>query len=262
MQLAYAEYGNGPELIVLHGLFGSGRNWNTVATRLAESHRVYALDLRNHGNSPWADAMSYYDLAEDVAAFIEGHKLAPVAVLGHSVGGKTAMVLALERGQLVERLIVVDIAPVRYGGSDLEYYLRAMQQTALTGLKRRDEVDAQLSDKIKEAGIRSFLMQNLVYRNQHFEWRINLAALASNFPQLADFPAAAETRVYGGRTLFLSGRLSDYVRPDHHSAIRRMFPKAEFEVIDDAGHWVHADQPERVRHQVLGFLQDRGNTVG
>lgn len=258
MKLSHAEYGDGPPLIVLHGLFGSGRNWNTVSTRLGADHRVYALDLRNHGNSPWADAMSYYDLAEDVAGFINEHKLAPAAVLGHSVGGKTAMVLALERGQLVDRLIVVDIAPVRYGGSDLEYYLRAMQETGLAGLKRRDEVEAQLRDKVKEAGIRSFLMQNLVYRNQHFEWRINLRALASNFPQLADFPTAAETRVYGGKTLFLSGRLSDYVRPDHHPAIRRMFPKAEFEVIDDAGHWVHADQPERLVERVLGFLQQTG----
>jgi esterase len=257
MKLSYAEYGDGPVLLVLHGLFGSARNWNTVATRLAENHRVYALDLRNHGNSPWAEAMSYYDLAEDVGGFIEEHQLASVAVLGHSMGGKTAMILALEHGHLVDRLIVVDIAPVAYGCSDLESYVRTMQGVTLDGLKRRDEVEAQLRDKVEEAGIRSFLMQNLVYRNQHFEWRINLRALASNFPQLIDFPADAETRVYEGRTLFLSGRLSDYVRPDHHPAIRRMFPKAEFEVIDDAGHWVHVDPPERLVERVLGFLQDR-----
>jgi pimeloyl-ACP methyl ester carboxylesterase len=259
MKLSYAEYGDGPVLLVLHGLFGSARNWNTVATRLAENHRVYALDLRNHGNSPWAETMSYYDLAEDVGGFIEEHQLRSVAVLGHSMGGKTAMVLALEHGHLVDRLIVVDIAPVAYGGSDLESYVRTMQGVTLDGLKRRDEVEAQLRDTVEEAGIRSFLMQNLVYRDQHFEWRINLRALASNFPQLVDFPAAAETRVYEGRTLFLSGRFSDYVRPDHHPAIRRMFPKAEFEVIDDAGHWVHADQSERLVERVLGFLQDGGS---
>lgn len=257
MKLSYAEYGHGPALIVLHGLFGSARNWNTVATRLAETHCVYALDLRNHGNSPWAEAMSYYDLAEDVGGFIEERELAPVAVLGHSMGGKAAMVLALERGHLVDRFIVVDIAPVRYGGNELESYLRTMQSVTLDGLKRRDEVEAQLRDKVKEERIRSFLMQNLIYRNQHFAWRINLRALASNFPQLIDFPAAAETRVYEGRALFLSGRLSDYVRPDHHPAIRRMFPKAEFDVIDHAGHWVHVDQPERLVERVLGFLQDR-----
>ena len=237
MRLSYAEYGDGPALIILHGLFGSARNWNTIATRLAASHRVYAVDLRNHGNSPWAEAMSYYDLAEDVRGFVEEHQLAPVAVLGHSMGGKTAMVLALEHGHLVGRLIVVDIAPVAYGGHDLEYYVKAMQGVALAGLKRRDEVEAQLRDKVEESGIRLFLMQNLVYRNEQFEWRINLPALASNMPQLVDFPSAAATRGYEGKALFLSGRLSDYVRRDHHPAIRRMFPKAEFAVIADAGHW-------------------------
>jgi len=201
--------------------------------------------------------MSYHDLAEDVRGFIEEHHLAPAAVLGHSMGGKTAMVLALEHGDLVERLVVVDIAPVVYGHDDLEYYVKAMQGVALTGLKRRDEVEAQLRDKIEESGIRLFLMQNLVYRDEHFEWRINLPALASNMPQLLDFPAASAARVYDGKTLFLSGRLSDYVRPEHHQVIYRMFPKAEFAVIPDAGHWVHADQPEQLVERVLGFLQDK-----
>jgi esterase len=131
LKLSYLEYGSGPALIILHGLFGSGRNWNTVAKALATTYKVYTLDLRNHGSSPWAEAMSYYDLAEDVHGFIEERRLAPVAVLGHSMGGKTAMVLALEHGHLVDRLIAVDIAPVVYG-SDLEHYLKAMQDVPKT----------------------------------------------------------------------------------------------------------------------------------
>jgi esterase len=254
VKLSYLEYGSGPALIILHGLFGSGRNWNTVAKALATTHKVYTLDLRNHGSSPWAEAMSYYDLAEDVHGFIEERRLAPVAVLGHSMGGKTAMVLALEHGHLVDRLIVVDIVPVVYG-SDLEYYLKAMQDVTLTGLKRRDEVEAQLRGKIEDAGIRLFLMQNLVYRDEHFEWRINLPALASNMGQLISFPGAATTRVYNGKALFISGGLSNYVRPENHELIYRMFPKAEFAVITGAGHWVHADQPERLVSRVKEFLR-------
>jgi esterase len=262
ISLSHAEHGDGPAIIILHGLFGSARNWNTVAGRLAAGHRVYAVDLRNHGNSPWSQAMGYHDLAEDVRGFIEEHQLAPVAVLGHSMGGKTAMVLALEHGHLVERLIVVDIAPVAYGGNDLKDYVKSMQGVTLTGVKRRDEVEAQLRDKIEEPGIRSFLMQNLVYRNEQFEWRINLPALASNMPQLLDFPSAVAARVYNGKALFVSGRLSNYVCPEHHQTIYRMFPKAEFAVIPDAGHWVHADRPEQLVERVLGFLQDSVNAGG
>ncbi len=257
IKLSYAEYGEGPPLIILHGMFGSARNWNSVARRIAASRRVYAVDLRNHGNSPWADAMSYHDLAEDLRGFIEEHQLAPTAVLGHSMGGKAAMVLALEHGHLVDRLIVVDIAPA-HSGNDLGQFVKAMQGAALTGRKRRDEVEQQLRDQIQESAIRLFLLQNLIYRDEHFEWRVNLPALAANMPRLTDFPSASKERVYEGTTLFLSGRLSDYVRPEHHQDICRMFPKAEFAVIDNAGHWVHADQPEQFVERVLEFLHDEG----
>ena len=256
IELAYNEYGNGPPLIVLHGLFGSARNWTTVAKRLGETHRVYALDLRNHGSSPWSDSMSYQELAEDVRHFIERLGVGPVAVLGHSMGGKTAMMLALEHPSWVERLIVVDIAPVAYGGRELEYFVNVMQGVRLEGIARRGEVDEQLRGQVKDAGIRAFLMQNLVERDGKFEWRINLSGLARNLPDIFGFPEIAPTP-YVGEALFISGQRSEYVQPEHHSAIRQLFPNVRFAVIAGAGHWVHAEQPQQLVQRVLKFLQDK-----
>lgn len=241
--LSYNEYGAGPAILILHGLFGSARNWSTIAKHLAETHHVYALDLRNHGSSPWADSMVYSDLVDDVRGFIEQHGLESTAVLGHSMGGKTAMLLALRYGHLVDSLIVVDTAPVPYQHSFLPY-VQAMQQVNIAAIKRRDEADAALSEQIPDAATRMFLLQNLVYRDQHFDWRINLPALAANMGQLTDFPVAAVNRVYFGKTLIICGGQSVYVQPEHHDLIYRMFPNAGITVIPSAGHWVHIDQPD------------------
>lgn len=254
IELAHTVHGDGPPLIVLHGLFGSARNWTTVAKQLARTHRVYALDLRNHGSSPWSDSMSYRDLADDVQHFIARLGAGPVAVLGHSMGGKTAMMLALEHPLWVKRLIVVDIAPVAYEGGELKFYISAMQSVRLEGLARRSEADEQLRDQVPDPGIRAFLMQNLIDRDGKFAWRLNLPALARNMPQISGFPAA--TAQYAGPTLFVSGQRSNYVQPAHYAAIRQLFANAQFAVIADAGHWVHAEQPQLLVQHVLAFLQD------
>lgn len=254
IELAHTVHGDGPPLIVLHGLFGSARNWTTVAKQLAQTHRVYALDLRNHGSSPWSDSMSYHDLADDVQRFIARLGAGPVAVLGHSMGGKTAMMLALAHPSWVKRLIAVDIAPVAYEGGELKFYISAMQNVRLDGLARRSEADEQLRDQVPDPGIRAFLMQNLTDRDGRFAWRLNLPALARTMPQISGFPEV--TTQYPGPSLFVSGQRSDYVRPAHHEAIRQLFPSARFAVIAGAGHWVHAEQPQLLVQHVLAFLQD------
>ena len=253
LTLACKDFGAGPPIIVLHGLFGSARNWQAIAKRLAAHYHVCTLDLRNHGASPWADSMSYHDMAEDVAEFVEARALAPAAVLGHSMGGKVAMTLALSQPPLVRGLVVADIAPVIYAHSFLPY-VQAMQDLNLGGIARRDEADAALSEQVPDASTRMLLLQNLVLHDRHFDWRINLPVLAAAASELLGFPQF-ETARYEGPTLFVHGERSAYVVPAHHAMIRQLFPHAEIVAIADAGHWLHVDQPTRFLKSVEGFFR-------
>ena len=253
LDLSFAETGAGPPLVILHGLFGSSRNWASLARRLGETHRVFTLDLRNHGASPWAETMTYREMAADVAVFLAGHGLEGATVLGHSMGGKTAMLLALERGALVGRLIVVDIAPVAYGHGHLPT-IEAMQAVDLSAAARRGEVDRALQDAVPDPGLRGFLLHNLESEEDRLRWRINLAGLGDNMDTLIGYPDDLEGLGYGGPTLFLSGATSDYVQAGHHPRIRALFPAAEIDAIADAGHWVHAEQPQAFLARVRTFL--------
>jgi pimeloyl-ACP methyl ester carboxylesterase len=253
VELSHAEYGAGPPLVILHGLFGSARNWTTLARQLGETHRVYALDLRNHGASGWAETMTYEEMAGDVRAFLVRHGLEGAAVMGHSMGGKTAMWLAVEEGSLIGRLIVVDIAPVAYGHTHGPM-IAAMQGADLAAATRRGEVDRHLEAQIPEAALRSFLLQNLVMEDGRLRWRINLDALAANLAVLTGYPDNLVGRRYDGPALFLAGAESDYLLPDYHGAIRALFPQAEIGVIEGAGHWVHAERPQAFLERVQAFL--------
>ena len=257
LTLAYKEFGAGPPIVVLHGLFGSARNRQAMAKRLAAHARVYTLDLRNHGASPWADSMSYRDMAEDIAVFVEKHALAPTTVLGHSMGGKVAMALALSQPALVRRLVVADIAPVTYAHSFLPY-VQAMQDLNLATIARRDQADATLSERVPDATTRMLLLQNLVLHDRHFDWRINLPALAGAASELLGFPDFSGAR-YEGRALFVHGERSAYVAPAHHAMIRHLFPRAEIVAIAQAGHWLHVDQPARFLETVQAFFRSDGS---
>ena len=253
LELAFTEVGDGPPLVILHGLFGSRRNWTRLAQRLGERHRVVALDLRNHGDSPWAETMSYREMAEDVADFLTREGLEGATVLGHSMGGKTAMVLALEQGELVSRLIVVDIAPVAYAHTHLPY-VKAKQAVDLATVSRRSEVDLVLQEAVPERGLRSFLLHNLVTEGGRLRWRINLEALHDNMDDLVSFPDQLDDLSYDGPTLFLAGADSLYLQLAHLPRIRSLFPASEIDAIAAAGHWVHADQPEAFLARVRAFL--------
>jgi pimeloyl-ACP methyl ester carboxylesterase len=253
LTLAYKEFGAGSPIVILHGLFGSARNWQAIAKRLAAHHHVYTLDLRNHGTSPWGDSMSYHDMAEDVAEFVETHALAPATVLGHSMGGKVAMALALSQPALVRRLVVADIAPVTYAHSFLPY-VQAMQDLNLAGIARRDEADAALSEQVPDATTRMLLLQNLILHDRHFDWRINLPALAGAASELLGFPQFSNEG-YQGRALFVHGERSAYVTPAHYTVIRKLFPRAEIVAIAEAGHWLHVDQPVRFLETVQDFFR-------
>jgi pimeloyl-ACP methyl ester carboxylesterase len=240
-------------VLILHGLLGSARNWASIARRLGATRRVFALDLRNHGASPWADEMTYDQMAGDVRVFLARQGLPAAAVIGHSMGGKVAMRLALTHGEQVERLVVVDVAPVIYGRS-FNAYVEAMRGLDLSRISRRAQADALLAERIADAGVRGFLLQNLISGDDGLAWRVPLQALADNMPALTGFPEPAESERYEGPALFVTGGRSDYVRPEHHAEILRLFPHAQLITIEGAGHWVHAEAPTVFLEIVQRFL--------
>lgn len=235
--------GSGPALLVLHGLFGSSTNWRSMARKLAADHAVHALDLRNHGASPWADTMTYTEMADDVRHYIEQQGLGRVSIMGHSMGGKTAMALALAHPQLVDRLVVVDIVPRAYNES-LGNYAQAMRSIDLMAAASRGEVQRQLQALLPDAAVAPFLAQNLVPRNDHFDWRINLAAISASMQDLTDFPQALQQRVFDKPVTVIAGALSDYIPGGDTRPFKPMFPRVVVEVIEGAAHWVHADKPQ------------------
>jgi esterase len=255
LRLAAVEYGAGtqPPVVILHGLFGSAGNWATIARRLAEQRRVVALDLRNHGNSPWAHTISYSDMAEDVFATSRALGLGRFALIGHSMGGKAAMAAALAHPAEVERLVVVDIAPVAYAPGHLGY-VRAMRALDLSAVRRRGDADAALADVVPGAAERAFLLQNLVFEAGGARWRINLAAIEQAMRELAGFPPQPPGAVYRGPALFVAGENSDFLLPAHEPAIKRLFPHARIARADNAGHWLHAEQPEAFLDLAAPFL--------
>jgi len=237
-----------PTLVIAHGLYGSARNWGVIARRLSDERQVLAVDMRNHGDSPWNDSHSYLDMADDLAEVIEQSDQ-PVDVLGHSMGGKSAMMLALRHPQKLHRLIAADIAPVAYNHSQIQY-IKAMRKVDLSKVTRRSDAEAQLAGLGVERALQSFFTQSLDVTNRR--WRLNLDALATNMPGVMSFPEIDAQ--WPGPALFLSGGLSDYVRSEHRPTIRALFPKARFARLAGAGHWLHAEKPREFEATVRAYL--------
>jgi len=252
MHLNYETYGDGPPLVILHGLFGSLENWRTVAKQLAADFRVYLLDLRNHGRSPHSDVFDYPAMAGDVKEFLQQHDLRSVFLMGHSMGGKVAMQCAVTWPQLVQKLVVVDMAPKPYNPQHREI-LDALLSLHLERYTERRAVDVALSDAIPDTGIRLFLLKNLVTNEAgRFTWRINLEAISRNYDELVQ--GIDTGSAFDGPTLFIKGENSNYVRPEDATLIRRLFPAARLLTVPAAGHWVHADNPGFFVHSVVSFL--------
>ncbi|WP_420862439.1 alpha/beta fold hydrolase [Algirhabdus cladophorae] len=234
-----------PDLLIAHGLFGSARNWGVLAKRLSDTRRVITVDMRNHGSSTWADTQSYFDMAEDLAGVIDE----PMDVLGHSMGGKASMVLALAQPDLVNRLIVADIAPVTYTHSQ-SHLIDAMQALDLGTITRRSEADEALQASIDDPTVRAFLLQSLDVKAK--EWRLNLGVLRAEMDAIIGFPEVDGS--FDKLTVFLSGAASDYVQRAHRDIIKPLFPKAKFAKIPDAGHWLHAEKPREFEAAVRATL--------
>ncbi|WP_137127830.1 alpha/beta fold hydrolase [Roseomonas sp. HF4] len=254
MRLAVTEAGEGPPLLLLHGLFGAGQNWGAVRRALAPRFRVLTPDLRNHGASARDPDMSYAAMAADLAETLDAAGVARAAVLGHSMGGKAAMAFALANPGRVSRLVVADIAPVRYRPA-LRGYVEAMRAIPLApGLARRD-ADAALAEAIPEAGIRAFLLQNLRFETDPPQWRLGLEEIAAAMPAIEDFDAPPGAR-FDGPVLVMAGERSGYVRPEHHADFRALFPDVHFATVPGAGHWVHAENPAGFLALLEAFLDE------
>lgn len=237
-----------PGLLIVHGLYGSGRNWGVIAKRLSDSRHVVAVDMRNHGASPWHDTHSYTDMAGDLAEVLERLE-GRYDVLGHSMGGKAAMVLALARPDLVNRLIVADIAPVAYEHTQIQY-IKAMQAVDLSGITKRSDAAEQLLPLVDNPDLVPFFLQALDVKNQR--WLLNLDVLARDMPHILGFPDISTA--YAGKTLFLSGAMSDYVKRDDRDRVKALFPAAHFAKIPGAGHWLHAEKPREFEAAVRTWL--------
>lgn len=238
-----------PPLLIAHGLYGSARNWGAIAKRISDERQVVAVDMRNHGDSPWYETHAYPDMAEDLARVIDGG----ADVLGHSMGGKAAMALALTHPERVRRLIVADIAPVRYSHTQLSM-IDAMRSVDLAQVESRRDADEQLARQVDEQSVRAFLLQSLDVKGRR--WRLNLDVLARDMPKIMDFPVFDNR--FEGPTLFLSGANSDYVTHEHRGTIKARFPKARFAKLPKAGHWLHADQPRAFEAAIRAFLDAEG----
>ena len=245
----------GGRVVFCHGLFGQGRNFTAIGKALADRHRVTLVDMPNHGQSPWSDHFDYLAAADQVAELLSGDD--PVALVGHSMGGKISMLVALRHPELVDRLVVVDVAPVPYDhATEFDGYITAMRAIVLSTLTSRSEADEALRAAVPNPTVRGFLLQSLRREGDHWRWLLNLELLGRDLDDITDWPEAAlaGTAAYDGPVLWVGGADSLYVHPDYVAAMDRWFPRNRRVTVKGAGHWVHSEQPEVFIEVLRRFL--------
>lgn len=253
MKLSYREMGEGAPLIILHGLFGSSDNWLSISKELESDYKIYLVDQRNHGDSPHSEEFTYAAMAADLKEFVEEHGIEKAVVMGHSMGGKTAMKFAVSYPELLEKLVVVDIAP-RYYPVHHDRILEGLQAIDVGSLESRREADKALSEYVPELGVRQFLLKNLGRNSEGgYEWKINLPVINDQIENVGE--ALGEEEQFNKAVLFINGEKSGYIKRERDEPlIRQTFPKATIETVAGAGHWVHAEKPAEVIAKVRAFI--------
>lgn len=253
INLNFKVKGSGKPILILHGLFGMLDNWNSISNRLAENFSVYTVDQRDHGKSDKSTEFGYEFIAEDLKYFCDENDLKEIGIIGHSMGGKSAMTFADRFPDYVQKLMVIDISPKTYDGGH-EFILEAILSIPIESVTSRQEVDELLSRHIKAIGIRQFLMKNLSRKKEGgFEWKANFQLLNKHYPDILGMPELRQGNTLD--TLFISGERSDYIIPEDHKLILELYPNARIEVIENAGHWVHAEQPNAIIDKINAFFQ-------
>ncbi|MGB3588124.1 MAG: alpha/beta fold hydrolase [Tunicatimonas sp.] len=253
MKLHYRTLGEGQPIIILHGIFGTSDNWQTFGKQLATDYQVFLVDQRNHGLSPHSDTFDYPAMAMDIYEFVQQHQLENPIIIGHSMGGKAAMFYAVTHPNAFAKLIVVDIAPRSYPVHH-QHILDAMSGVNLASATSRKDIEDQLKPHLPDFGVRQFLMKNLKRENNNsFSWKLNLSAIQANIENVG--VAVPTNNLVDRPTLFVRGAKSDYIRAEDETLIQEIFPQATVVTIENAGHWVHAEQPDALYKSLMKFLQ-------
>lgn len=251
MELSFKEIGAGMPLIILHGLFGSSDNWISIAKHLGETRKVILIDQRNHGDSPHSNEFNYGAMASDLKSFIDHHSINKFDLIGHSLGGKTAMFFSTQHPEKVENLIIVDIAPKQYPVHH-DAIIEGLKSIDLVTLKSRNEADAILTKHVPLLGVRQFLLKNLKRTPEGFRWKINLDVIETQIEEVGkELPIKA---YFNKPTLFIRGEMSNYIEDDDMALISLHFPLAKLSTVKRASHWVHAEQPDEFLGEVTKFL--------
>ena len=252
MILHFRTIGEGEPLIIMHGVFGSADNWQSVGKEFAKYYKVYLVDMRNHGKSPHSEEFSYEVMAEDIRQLMKNEGLQEAHILGHSMGGKVAMTLATNHPTLIKKLVVVDIAPKQYPPHHAQIF-KGFRSVNLDSISTRKEAEDQMSTVISSLGVRQFILKNLDRDSEgRFRWKLNLDVIESAANKIG--AAIKEASTFEGEALFIAGANSDYILDADHDQITTVFPKARIEKIEGAGHWVHAEKPRELRDLVIEFL--------
>ncbi len=252
LKLHFKTYGSGRPVVILHGLLGMSDNWSTIARSLADQFLVFTVDLRNHGRSPHSEAFSYRSMVEDLRLFMEEQWLFEGAiVIGHSMGGKVAMQLAFDYPDLVQHLVVVDIAPISYPSSH-DLILEVLSSIKLDDHDSRGSVAEEMLAQLQDERVVQFLLKNLRREKEKYTWRMNLPVIRREYQ--AGLAAPDPGASFEGATLFLRGGQSDYILPQHEPIIRSHFPSAKIQTIAASGHWIHADSPAPFLQAVRDFV--------
>ncbi|MFC5270632.1 alpha/beta fold hydrolase [Adhaeribacter terreus] len=254
MKLHFRTLGEGQPFVIMHGLFGTSDNWQTLGKRFSETHKVYLVDMRNHGRTEHSHEFNYQLMADDILEFVKQENLQNPIIMGHSMGGKAAMNFALQNPEMLERLIVVDIAPKAYPVHH-DQIIEGLKSVDLANLKSRNDADEQLKAYIDEPDVRMFLMKNLYRKEDNsFAWRVNLKAVDENIEKMGS--EITSDSPFLKPTLFIRGGRSKYIKPqDEFDSICHLFPNVEIETIEEAGHWVHAEAPDKFYDIVMNFLK-------
>ncbi|MFH2141411.1 MAG: alpha/beta fold hydrolase [Bacteroidota bacterium] len=264
MELFFKKYGNGPYIIILHGLYGNSDNWNSIAKVLANNYEVIVPDQRNHGKSPHSQEHSYFDMQNDLLELMDKLEINKTVLIGHSMGGKTAMLFAKNHPERLSNLIVIDISPKSYSDAGVksehfsfhDYLINILNDVDPAIFRSRFDAEKYFEPLINDPKIRQFILKNLKRNNNNFEWGLNVNSLKNNLKNLLEsgFEAKYSDQISGFPVLFIKGENSDYITQKDYPLIKSIFPAAEITTIKNAGHWLHSEQPEKLTEMIKTFI--------